>query len=189
MSNDEHERTDDGFGCLTNLIFDLANRYPNAIDPELARTISAMMERKFDADAAYTLGLMRKRAGLEQHEDGSAPEQRLSSPRFTTTPRNERHRILGKNMLESADDLIAHLGPALTAALRLKLFEAELLQENRRDADVKDSLQARKATGLYQAVTRVSDILYEQYKVNHTHWACLSDAQIREFARILKPPS
>lgn len=169
------------------LISALQKRFPLAFGQDVAELRETIKHHQADVqtDAAYVASLFEMRAGLREREHASSPQQRLANPRLRTTYPNERKRALTKRMLDNADEIAKHLGPAVDAITRLELAKIELELEDRRDRIFKDAEDIRKQVGIYDELIAAIQRLYEQYDVTRWHWQSLTDEQLRDIAAIL----
>lgn len=174
------------FTSLADFVLALADQFPGAMSSEVATSVRARLDDKMEDAAQYTFDLMRRSAGgFGDPTAALSAKQRMTSPRYVTTPPGERRRIIAKNAYDSAHELTQHLPKAIEAALSLTLLQFELAQENRRDELVEQARQTRIETGLYSSVKRVSDFLYERFGITYQDWGNAFDSDIGQISAII----
>lgn len=174
------------FTSIVDLVLALADQFPGAMSLEVATNVRRQLDEKMQDTADYTFDLMRRRAGgFGDPTAALSAKQRMTSPRYVTTPPGERRRIIAKNAIDIAHELTQHLPKAIEAALGLRLLQFELAQEDKRDERINRSRQTKIDTDLYQAVKRVSDILYRSHGITYQDWDNLSSDQVDQISNIL----
>ena len=174
------------FTSLADLVLALADQFPGAMSLEVATNVRRQLDEKMQDTADYTFDLMRRRAGgFGDPTAALSAKQRMTSPRYVTTPPGERRRIIAKNAIDIAHELTQHLPKAIEAALCLKLLQFELAQEDRRAEAVRQARQIKVDTDLYQSVKRVSDLLYTKFGITYQDWDNLADTDVDAIAAIL----
>lgn len=156
---------------------------------ELPATLSEGVAERFEAEITettnYAKALLERRAGFKNGLLGKCDPNRLRDPRLRTTAPHERSIALTKRAIDWRDDLAKLLPEVMALAMKIEFAEIELVEERRREAEVRDAQEAREMLGIYVEAIATIDRLYNDYGVTRRHHATISNEEYRDIAAII----
>lgn len=172
---------------IKDLTRSLRDAIDHVIEIDADEAVSAVCnyDAQFDQVEDRLVDLVRKRAGVLPTEPGDSPEQRLNSPRLTTTYPSVRKDALRKIKLDNERLITQLIGPLVTAMIAKEFAQAEFQMEEERSERVRIAKSEHRRTGIYSAVAAVADRLHDDYRVTYHHWRTPTAAQMEAIARIL----
>ena len=156
---------------------------------EIGKDLVSLLAQSLGAEVADVEAQIRrlKETMADRHADASREDarRRLQNPRLRTTYLDDRVKALTVKSIEIREQLVGSLPALVEAAVKLELIEAELDTAKALRAEQKAAVSEREATGLFPAVARQADYLWDRYRVTHWHWTAAGQEQLEQIAEIL----
>ena len=161
---------------------------------DMPAILSEGVTERFEVEVAetteYAKALLERRAGFATALLGKCDPNRLRDPRLRTTAPHERSIALTKRAIDWRDELAKLLPDVMALTMKIEFAEIELIEERRREAEMRDAREARETLGIYVEAIDTIDRLYNDYGVTRRHHATISAEGYRDIAAIIlrQPP-